>query len=154
MFLYFFRNFLRIKNNYSIKICESNYEDKIKEIIEEDDKDQAAENLMDENYKAKLAKYNKIYDNQSQRIVNVDYTNQEENNVKDNKNKKKRLFDNNEEKYNQDYQNYTWKSKQKVSKNDLESIVSSIINLEKELVRNIERYKFLASRLTVMLNNI
>ena len=127
---------------------------KIKEIIEEDDKDQAAENLMDENYKAKLAKYNKIYDNQSQRIVNVDYTNQEENNVKDNKNKKKRLFDNNEEKYNQDYQNYTWKSKQKVSKNDLESIVSSIINLEKELVRNIERYKFLASRLTVMLNNI
>jgi hypothetical protein len=121
-------------------------------ISEEGDKQK--DSLQEEYHKGKISKYNKNYENQTQRTVNTLGSEEESINIKDQRNVKKKLFENNnnlnEEKFDKEYQFYAMKSKQKNTKYDMESIVASIIQLEKELVKYIERYKFLSSRLTVI----
>ena len=100
-------------------------------------------------------KDNRPFDNQTQRTLNTVGSDDENPNPnpREQRNARMRLFENNqnEERLDKDYQVYANKAKQQKNvKYDVESVVGNIIQLEKELIKYIERYKFLSNRLAVI----
>lgn len=112
---------------------------------------------LEENFnKGNLKQHNnRGFENQTQRTLNT-VSSDEENlnqNPREQRNVRMRLFDNNqnEERLDKDYHLYANKGKQQKNvKYDVESVVANIIQLERELIKYIEKYKFLSSRLAVI----
>lgn len=107
--------------------------------------------ILKENEKNKAIKkkeFKKINEEKSTRVGGSLLEN-ESLNIKGRTNRTLRTEENNNQ-VDKDYQMYTLRSQTKnQGKMDMEQVVSSIIQLEKELVKYIERYKFLSSRLAV-----
>ena len=110
---------------------------------------------MEENFNKGNLKNNRTFENQTQRTLNTVVSDDENPNPnsREQRNVRMRLFENNnqnEERLDKDYQVYANKVKQQRNvKYDAENVVGNIIQLEKELIKYIERYKFLSSRLAV-----
>lgn len=136
------KNLIKDKENLSAKLNDNKQIKKIDihRVSEEVDQRES----LEEDYKSKYSNYQKLYENPNMNSINID---ENLTNIKKNPINNKTV---NDEKLDQNYQVYTSKSRLKYTKNDLESIVGSIIQLEKELVKYIERYKFLSGRLTVI----